>query len=418
MKIKIPYGKEKVAVKVDDDRVLGVIEPNPVCSGDEAETIRKGIQNPISSKSFDEFIADAKDLLFIVNDHTRPTPTAKVLEVIYDKVRDKDIKFIIATGIHRGPTEDEFGFIFGKYYAILKDRIYVHDSRKDEDMVYLGTSSTGTEMYVNKLGVEAHKLIPISSVEPHYFAGYTGGRKSFLPGIASYKTIEQNHQRALHPQARTLVLEGNPVHEDMIDALKTVAGKEIFSIQTVLDGRKRVYSCISGDIYDSFVAAINKSHEVFCVDIEEKADIVVSIADFPSDVDLYQSQKALEHGRLALKEGGIIILVSECRDGIGEKDYFNLLSSSKTPEEALERIERGYELGYHKAAKMAELATRAEIWGVTGLSDRDMESAFIKPFPTVQQAIDKALEKKGTKAKVLFLMDGSLTVPRTTNYGN
>jgi len=114
MKIKIPYGKEKVAVKVDDDRVLGVIEPNPVCSGDEAETIRKGIQNPISSKSFDEFIADAKDLLFIVNDHTRPTPTAKVLEVIYDKVRDKDIKLIIATGIHRGPTEDEFGFIFGK----------------------------------------------------------------------------------------------------------------------------------------------------------------------------------------------------------------------------------------------------------------------------------------------------------------
>lgn len=415
MKIKIPYGKEKVAVEVDDDRVLGVIEPNPVYIGDEAEIIRKGIENPINSKSFDEFIAGARDLLFIVNDHTRPTPTAKVLEVIYDKVKDKDVKFIIATGIHRGPYEDELDFIFGKYYTILKDRIYVHDSRKDEDMVYLGTSSAGTEMYVNRLGVEAHKLVPISSVEPHYFAGYTGGRKSLLPGIASYKTIEQNHKHALNTQAQMLILEGNPVHEDMIDAIKTIAGKEIFSIQTVLGGRKKVYSCTSGHIYDSFLAAIDKAHEVFCVDIEEKADIVVSVADFPADVDLYQSQKALEHGRLALKDGGIIILVSECRDGIGEKDYFNLLSSSRTPEEALKKIEQGYELGYHKAAKMAELATWAEIWGVTGLKDSDMECAFIKPFPDVQQAIDKALERKGEKAKVLFLMDGSLTVPRITN---
>lgn len=415
MKIKLPYGKEKIVVEVDDDRVLGVIEPNPVHIGDEAEIIRKGIENPINSKSFDEFIADARDLLFIVNDHTRPTPTAKVLEVIYDKIKDKDVKFIIATGIHRGPNEDEFDFIFGKYYATLKDRIYVHDSRKDEDMVYLGTSSAGTEMYVNRLGVEAHKLVPISSVEPHYFAGYTGGRKSLLPGIASYKTIEQNHKHALHTQAQMLILEGNPVHEDMIDAIKTIADKEIFSIQTVLDGRKKVYSCTSGHIYDSFLAAIDKAHEVFCVDIEEKADIVVSVADFPADVDLYQSQKALEHGKMALKDGGIIILVSECRDGIGERDYFNLLSSSRTPEEALKKIERGYELGYHKAAKMAELATWAEIWGVTGLEDKDMESAFIKPFPDVQQAIDKALEKKGDKAKVLFLMDGSLTVPRMTS---
>jgi len=309
MKIKIPYGKEKIEVEVDDGRVLGVIKPNPVYTGDETETIRKGIQNPINSKSFDEFIKDAKDLLFIVNDHTRPTPTAKVLEVIYDKVKDKEVKFIIATGIHRQPNEDELGFIFGKYRAVLKDRIYVHDSKKDEDMVYLGTSSAGTEMYVNKLGIEAHKLVPIGSVEPHYLAGYTGGRKSFLPGIASYKTVEQNHKRALHPQAKALVLAGNPVHEDMVDAIKTIEGKEIFSIQTVLDGRKKVYSCTSGHIHDSFLAAIDKAHEVFCVDIKEKADIVVSVADFPSDVDLYQSQKALDNGKLALKEGGIIILV-------------------------------------------------------------------------------------------------------------
>ena len=411
MKIRIPYGKEKVEVEVEESRVSGIVEPNVVSVGDETETIRRGIEQPINSRRFDEFIADTGDLLFIVNDYTRPTPTAKILEVIYPAVKNKNTRFIIAAGIHRAPTEEEFNCIFGNYHDLLKDKIYVHDARKDEDMVYLGTTSTGTEMYINKLGMEAHKLVTVSSVEPHYFAGYTGGRKSFLPGIASYKTIEQNHKHALSPRAQALVLEGNPVHEDMVDALKTIEGKEIFSIQTVLDGEKRIYHCTSGHIHDSFLMAIEKAHDVYCVDIKGKADIVVAVAGYPSDVDLYQSQKGLENGKLALKEGGILILVSECRSGIGDEAYFNLLASSRTTQEALQTIKQDYKLGYHKTAKMAEIATWAEIWGVTGLADEDMEQAFIKPCHEIQKALDRAIEKKGEKAKILFLMDASLTVP-------
>ena len=412
MKIRIPYGKEKVEVEVEESRVSGIVEPNIVSVGDETETIRRGIEHPINSGRFDEFIADARDLLFIVNDSTRPTPTAKILEVIYPEFKDKNIRFIIATGIHRAPTEEEFDFIFGDCRDLLKDKIYVHDARKDEDMVYLGTASSGTEMYINKLGIEAHKLVTVSSVEPHYFAGYTGGRKSFLPGIASHKTIEQNHKNALNPRAQALVLEGNPVHEDMVDALKTVKGKEIFSIQTVLDGQKRIYHCTSGHIHDSFLMAIEKAHEVYCVNVQEKADIVVAVVGYPSDVDLYQSQKGLENGRLALKEGGILIFVSECRCGIGDEAYFDLLAGSRTPQEVLQIINQGYKLGYHKAAKMAEIAAWAEIWGVTGLEDRDLERAFIRPFHDIQQAMDEAIEKKGGKAKLLFIMDASLTVPK------
>jgi nickel-dependent lactate racemase len=412
MKIRIPSGKEKVAVKVEEIRVSQIVEPNVVSIGDETETICRGIEQPINSRRFDEFITDAGDLLFIVNDYTRPTPTAKILEVIYPEVRDKNTRFIVATGFHRAPTEEEFNYIFGNYYDPLKDRIYVHDARKDEDMAYLGTASSGMEMYVNKLVMEAHKLVTISSVEPHYFAGYTGGRKSFLPGVASYKTIEQNHKHALNPHAQALVLEGNPVHEDMLDALKMVEGKEIFSIQTVLDGQKRIYHCTSGHIHDSFLTAIEKAHEVYCVDVEEKADIVVAVVGYPSDIDLYQSHKGLESGKLALKEGGILILVSKCRAGIGDEAYYNLLASSRTPQEALQRIKRKYKLGYHKAAKMAEIATWAEIWGVTGLADRDLERAFIRPFHDLQQAIEEAVEKKGETAKILFIMDASLTVPK------
>ncbi len=412
MKIRIPYGRKKLEVKVEESRLSGIVEPDIISVGDETKIIRKGIEQPFNSRSFDEFITDARDLLFIVNDYTRPTPTAKILEVIYPKIKGRNTRFIIATGIHREPTREEFNFVFGNYYNLLRDRIYVHNAFKDEDMVYLGISSTGTEMYVNKLGIEAHKLVTIGSVEPHYFAGYTGGRKSFLPGIASYKTVEQNHRHALSPHAKALVLEGNPVHEDMVDALRTIEGKEIFSIQTVLDGKKRVHHCTSGHIHDSFLMAIDKAHEVYCVNIKEKADIVVAIAGYPSDVDLYQSQKALDNGKLALKEGGILILVSECRYGIGDEAYFGLLASSKTPQDALTRIAQGYKLGYHKAAKIAEIATWAEIWGVTGLVEQDVKKAFIRSFHEVQEALDMAIKKKGGKAKILFLMDASLTVPK------
>ncbi len=412
MDIQIPYGKdEKLLVSIPKKNVLAVVYPNVVHKQNESEILLKAIEHPINSKNFKKFLEDAKDVLFIVNDGTRPTPTKKVLDIIYDQIMDKNIKFIIATGVHRAPTQEEFDFIFGDYYNRLKGQIYIHDCKKDEDMVYIGTSKNGTEMYVNRMGMEAHKIVIIGSVEPHYFGGFTGGRKSFLPGIASRKTIEQNHKHALKLEAQALILDGNPVHEDMIDALKTIADKEIFSIQTVLDGERNLYGVTSGHIHDSFYAAIDKAKEVFCVKIPEKADIVVSVAPYPMDIDLYQSQKALDNGKLALKENGILIMVSKCRTGIGEPAFFELLSSCKSPQDALDKIAQGYKLGYHKASKMAEIGTWAEMWGITDLEDKDMNAVFIKPFHNLQEAIDKAIEKKGRDAKIIFLMDGSITVP-------
>ncbi|MCK5696412.1 MAG: DUF2088 domain-containing protein, partial [Desulfobacula sp.] len=192
MKIDVPYGKEgSMSAVIGDDVKVSFIEANDVQIGDEDENIKTAINNPINSKSFKEFLSDAKKVLVIVNDATRPTPTQKILEFIFDDLKQIDFNFIIATGAHRGPSQEEYLQIFGFFYEQIKDKIIVHDARVEEDMVFLGKSTNGTEMYVNKAGVEADKIIIISSVEPHYFAGYTGGRKSFLPGIAGYKTIEQ-----------------------------------------------------------------------------------------------------------------------------------------------------------------------------------------------------------------------------------
>ncbi len=409
--VDIPYGQEALKVQIPNQNLAGIVEPNLVEIGDERETLYNAINNPLNSKSFQEFLSDTKDVLFIVNDATRPTPTAKVLDIIYDDIKDLNPNFIIATGIHRAPTDDEYEFIFGSHLDDFRDNIYSHDAKRDEDMVYIGTSKNGTEMHVNKMAVDAHKLVIIGSVEPHYFGGYTGGRKAFLPGIASYKTIEQNHKYALKPASKALVLEGNPVHEDMMDAIKTIEDKEIFSIMTVLDRDHKLYAATAGTLSDSFYAAIDKANDVFCVKVQEKAEVVVTVAPYPMDIDLYQSQKALENGKLALKDGGTLILVSKCRTGVGHDSFVKLMSRYDTPERTLEHIQEVYEVGYHKAAKMAEIALWAEMKAYTSIDDETIKSVFMTPCHDLQAEIDNLIKEKGENTKILIFTNGSITVP-------
>lgn len=413
MNIYIPYLNDKIAVELDDSRIAGIFSGNDVPISDEDETIRRGIENPIDSETLVDFLKDTLDVLFIVNDATRPTPTARVLDSIFQIVKPGNATFLIATGTHPPPTTEEYQQIFGRFYSQFKHRIFAHDSRADKDMVYIGVSRNGTPLYVNKLLMEAQKTVIISSVEPHYFAGYTGGRKSIFPGVASFKSIEANHRHAMDPSAKPLALDGNPIHDDMIDALTYLKHKQIFAVMTVLDKEHRVYATSAGEINASFFTAVEHAKKVFVVKIKEKADIVVTVARFPMDINLYQSQKALDNGKFALKDKGILILVSSCRAGIGDDAFIKLLGNCDSPDEVFDSIRETYRLGAHKAAKLAEINLWAEMFGVTNLPDSVLKSIFIRPFGSLQEAIDAALMKKGEQAKVLFLMDGSLTVPVT-----
>jgi nickel-dependent lactate racemase len=412
MEIAVPYLRSSIKVVIPDDRVLTLVEPNDLKAAAPAqELVAAALAAPSGDQDFTAFIEGDGELLVIVNDQTRPTPTRLVLQAIAPYLERTDTSFIVATGVHRGPDEEECRQIFGDaLYETYRHRIHAHDARRDE-MVHLGTSRAGTEMYINRKGVDAQRVLVIGSVEPHYFAGYTGGRKGFLPGIAAFSTIEQNHKLALHPNARALSLEGNPVHEDMIDALQVVK-KDIFAIMTVLDKEHNIYAVSAGDLNGSFYAAIEDADRIFVADIPEKADIVVTAAKHPMDIDLYQAQKAIDNGKLALKEGGILILAASCRDGIGEEAFADLLSSSDSPEGVIESIKGKYKLGYHKAGKMAEVFLQGEVHALTELPDDLLRSMFIVPEHDLQSAIDRAIERMGKEAKVLFLPDGSVTVPR------
>jgi nickel-dependent lactate racemase len=411
MEVRVPYGQGSVQIDCPDENLAGIIFPNDVPQRDERELLDQALAHPIAAGTLGAFLADSRDCLCVVNDGTRPTPTARILDHLAEEIAGRPLRFLVATGSHRAPFPAECTRIFGPWFERYHKNIFFHDAHAQAAMVPLGITSRGTPLALNRRVVEASKIVAISSVEPHYFAGYTGGRKSFFPGAASYRTMEHNHRLALGEGAASLALEGNPVHEDLVEAMDALEGKEIYSLQVVLDRAHRICAAFAGSLEGSFAAAVQKAHEVFAVEVSERVDVVVTVAPAPMDIDLYQAQKAIEHGRLALKEGGIMILVSRCPMGVGNEGFHRLLSRATNPEEVRSFIEGAYNLGDHKAAKIADLAMEAQIWGVTDLDPAIVEGAFIKPYPDLQGALSAAIKEKGPHAQVLFLMNGSMLVP-------
>jgi len=408
MRLKLPYGeKGTIEADVPDINVIGPVGPHEV-TGSPGE-IGKALSRPYGGRSLESFLEGGSDVVFIVNDGTRPTPTARVLDALNERMDLRQARYLIATGAHRGPTEEELQYIFGNHLEELRNRIVVHDARTSP-CIHLGVSQNGTDMDVNEVAVYADRLVIITSVEPHYFAGYTGGRKSFLPGVAAFRTIEQNHRLAMRPEAQTMVLEGNPVHEDMMDAL-SIVNKDIFSIQVVLDRHQDIYRAAAGDLHLAFKQAVEWSDQVFSITVPERYDAVITVAPYPMDVDLYQSQKAIDNAKWAVKDGGTIILVAKCREGLGDLTFVKQLCLSKDKRAVLQAMQKEYRLGYHKAAKVADVMCHADLWAVTDLPPQALDDMGIVPFTSLQEAVDALLKEK-PKTQFLVLLDGSVTVPK------
>ncbi|MBT5419573.1 MAG: nickel-dependent lactate racemase [Candidatus Cloacimonetes bacterium] len=391
-----------------------IIEPKKVAVFNQEKLIRKSLINPIDSPDLHTFLQDKKNILIIVNDGARNTPTQIVISAIYDHIKYKNIKFLVALGTHRAPTKIEYDRIFGKYYKEFEDRILCHDSKNDE-MTNLGSTSRGTPVMINSEVTKADAVIVISSVEPHYFAGFTGGRKSFLPGVSAFESIEKNHSLALLDKAKILKLDGNPIHEDMTEAAKMVPTKT-FCILTVLDTNDKVFYATSGDIHSTHKIASNEVIQVFAPTVKEKADIVIAINQSPLNKNLYQSQKGLENCKSILKENGVFILVSSCKEGIGSNTFYELMASSKTPDEVFQKVKINYKLGYHKAAKFVSFMQKNKLWLVSEIENDVLENIFIRNFTTLQDAVNEAVILKGKDAKVNLIHNAGITVPRITDH--
>jgi len=413
MQVALPYDQSTISIEIEEHQLGGILEPKTSSGNSSAgDLLFEALEHPFGER-FEHFLERPGPLAVIVNDATRPTPTGRILTYLAENLAREHCEFIVASGAHREVSEEHLRYVFGEYFRTAEGSIHVHNAFRRSEMVRLGTTDLGSPVEINRRVVEAGKILVIGSVEPHYFAGYTGGRKGLFPGAASYHFIEQNHRHALSPQSAALQLAGNPVHEDLDQALGFV-DMPIYSLMAVLDRHQELYAVTAGDIREAFMSAASYADEVYSVPVAQKADVVLACAAHPMDRDFYQAHKAIEHGKLALKKGGTLILAAACRDGIGEKNFADLLQSACSPEEVLRRVRENYRLGYHKAGNIAELLQWAEIQMFTYIGRESLEQMYIKRAEDLQKAVDDALGK-GRDRRIICIPDGTVTVPRVTS---
>jgi nickel-dependent lactate racemase len=356
-----------------------------------------------------DFFSETDNVLIVVNDHTRPTPTLKILQSIEDFTPYDRCSFIIASGAHRDPDDVELKNILGDY--IREDNIIYHRAGLKKDLDYIGTTSSGNEIYLNKAIRNFNSILAINSIEPHYFAGFTGGRKSFLPGISGRDTIERNHSLAINAGSAPLKLKGNPVHEEMDEVVDLLSDYNIFAIQVSLNRENEIYNIHTGDIRSAFNKCCEECKGLFSIPFSEKADVVIAVAGSPLDINLYQSQKAIENSKVLLKDDGILLLISSCYEGIGPDAFYQLLSSGKDFAELKEEIKTNYRLGYHKVLKLIDLFERNELWVISEFDDITLRKIHINPVKDIDVALKKIYEKKGENVKIAILEDATTTVP-------
>jgi lactate racemase len=414
-KLSIPYGQTFLSLEIPEQNWGEMLAPGEIKPRELDPLLAKALENPLEAPSLKEFLEGCRSLLIVVNDETRPTPTGKILERIWPTIASLPFKVLVATGTHRKSSEEGCRRIFGPLWPEISSRLLFHDCHQERGMIFLGETSRGTRVFINQEVMMADRLLVIGSIEPHYFAGYTGGRKAILPGVAAYSSIVANHSLAMEPDSKPLVLTGNPVHEDAEEALRLMPVPPVFSIMVVLTPGHEPYEAFAGSMQQTLIEGARKADEVFTVPFREKADVLISVARPPLDLDLYQSQKPIEHGKMALKEDGILILVMPCPQGVGSREFQELMLQTGDPSRARSLLYQPYRLGHHRITRNLKfLEQGGQIWGITDLNPVFLTQTFIRPRPTLQQALEAALEQKGPQARVHVLMNASLCVPKKT----
>jgi len=378
----------------------------PQHSATDEDSVSRSLAMPNGCSSFESFISNKDRILVVINDQTRPLVNAVLKRL---PLKGKELTTIISTGTHRAPSSEELAFLLDGNTPPYGGSVMIHNSRDPSSLKRLGQTARGTEVQVNSKVFDADGLVVIGSVEPHYFAGFTGGRKFLLPGLAGFNTIEMNHSLALDDKARILALEGNPVHEDFMDALRLFGrNDDIFSIQLVMNLEHRISFASSGHILNSFADAVQHALKTYVCRVHSKADILVAVAKPPLDLDLYQAAKAMENVKGALSDDGILVLVAQCKDGIGNRGFYDLLSSS---DDLYSSLKEKYSFGGHKALRIKQLLQRARVFAVTELEPSILETISIKPFREAQSALNEALALKGGEATIFLVNDAGVTVP-------
>lgn len=414
--IQIPYYTSTLDLHVEEKNLLQVVtakmhEYDPGKS--EVELIREALEHPIGTPRLRELAKGKKKVVLVTSDHTRAVPSKLTLPILLEEVRsgnpDADITILIATGLHRATTEEEQRRMFGD--AIVDhEKIAINNAFDPTQFTHVCTLPSGADFNVNKLATECDLLITEGFIEPHFFAGFSGGRKSILPGICSQETVNENHSyKAISsPYANTGVLEHNPVHEDMVCAARAVNVQFIFNV--ALNGEKKVIAAWAGDLEQAHaagVAFIRKWSQ--CPGIT--GDIVVtSNGGYPLDQNLYQSPKAVATAEACAGEDGVIIMCCSCADGMGGTHFAKLIKMGTVDEidGYLSKIPPKETIPEQWCPQIYAriLKKHPVILVTTYLDHEEVRKANMIPASSPDEALEIAYQMKGRDAKVVVIPDG------------
>ncbi|MEW6226567.1 MAG: nickel-dependent lactate racemase [Bacillota bacterium] len=355
--------------------------------------------------------SEAKTTVAIaVSDSTRPVPNDAILCPLLVHLeecgfRQSQIKIIVGCGKHRPLCEDEAKSLVGP--GVLRDAQFVVHCANQSETTFLGTTSRGTPVNVNKDFSQADLRIVTGMIEPHQFAGFSGGGKGVVIGLGNESTISHNHSMLLQDGARIGVFEGNPVREDIEEGSRLVGVH--FVVNVVLGPDKRILRAFAGSYPEAYIEGVGFARGVFSVPFRSLSDIVaVSCGGHPKDINLYQAQKALAHVEPLVKPGGVIILLAECAEGIGDEQFERWMREARSPWDVAQRFrEQGFHLGAHKAFLLARTMLKAKIFLVSSLSDNLAEALGFEPYPSVNEAFRSALTRCRGTATVSVVPQGT-----------
>ena len=413
MKLEFGFGKGIQTVELPEDNLMGVLTANTVeydLTGEDE--VERALAEPIGAPKLEEVVKPGEKIAIVTSDITRPCPTWQIMPALLRHlyaagVKREDITLVFALGSHRHHTPEEMQHLAGD---LAYNEITCVDSNPD-DCINLGVTKSGTPVDMTRVVAEADRRICLANIEYHYFAGYSGGAKSIMPGVSNRAAIQSNHSMMVRPEAHAGRLAGNPIREDIEEAA-AICGID-YIVNVVLDEHKQIIKAVAGDVTAAHRAGCAFLDTLYRKEIAKKADIVlVSQGGAPKDLNLYQTQKALDNAKHAVRDGGVIVLIGSCKEGLGEKTFQQWIEEATCPKDLIDRVQADFKLGGHKAAAIAMVLENADVYLVSEMPEELTKKCFLTPFSSAQQALDAAFAKLGQDASVLAMPYGGSTLPQ------
>ncbi len=421
MRVRLAYGTDGLDVEFPDDRT-SVIEPRYLPGlPDEEGALRTAIRNPVGTRPLRQLVTKNQTVAISVCDVTRPAPTKLMLPALLrelDHVPPKHITVLIATGTHRANTSSEFIEMLGRD-VVDRYEVVNHDAFDDSTLASAGETSDGVPITLNRQWLNADVRITAGFVEPHFFAGFSGGPKMVAPGLAGFATTMHLHNAARigSDLAAWGIIGGNPVH-DAVREIAALTGVD-FALDVTINRDRQITAAYAGDLFKVHEAACQASRQTVMQPVERPFEVVVTTnSGYPLDQNLYQAVKGMSAAAQIVADGGTIICAAECRDGVPEHgEYGRILREGKSPSDLLRTIEAAPETTHDQwqVQIQAKLQMRAQVLLRSSfLTPDQVRAAHMEPIEDVAQAVDAALRKHGPDARVCVLPEGPQTVPYLT----